>query len=362
MANHLKMGQTVEIRQDKITGTYHYKTVVEAFENDVLYVYAPMSRGLPVLFAMNERVKLIYSDHDPETNMDQTYEFSAQVVDRERREKIVLVGLKKMGPIKKIQRRDFYRVSFVKDMSMSMDVENGETFHILTKDVSAGGVRCVTNKRLTMGDRVKVNLSLIDDQPLEIKGSVVGVELMPDSVMRYVVRVQFPHVTKASQEALIHQINHLQGEYLKKLAEQRYEHHLDGAMSHMDEERLHQIHEDNKFALRLGYLMALDWLMFLVFFMTVVYAKPVYSYPVAKFFNVLVNQPWNNQLLYLDMGVALVIIVLSMVGLMLDRLKFGQRRPPSKSLIFLLVFGILALLTLAVLFSTVLVLPTFPGY
>jgi hypothetical protein len=100
--------------------------------------------------------------------------------------------------------------------------------------------------------------------------------------------------------------------------------------------------------------MAIDWLSCFVVFILLMLARPVNEYPVARFFNLYNRAGWSADALYLAIGFSVFAIIISIIGVMIDRLRYDKRRPVNRTFVICGIFGLLAILVCVTLFATLL--------
>ncbi|RXV59911.1 hypothetical protein DWB64_13430 [Fusibacter sp. A1] len=348
-------GDTVELQLDKHDPSSKYRTVIESVEGDKVFeVFAPIHSGKVVLIGNGNIITVVFSQLNKATSRYEIFSFKARLESKENREGVALIKLLRISDFKKTQRRDFYRLNFVKEMELSTSLDGTGKIEVLSRDISAGGMRCVTTKRVKPGEKVIIHIVLVPKEPIDIIADVVSCDNMPDSMLRYDLRLRFNNLSKSQQTKLIRQINGVQAEYLKKLANKDYESHMEHILPNLSEEKLVRYNADVKFSIRLGYLMAINWILCFVIFILIVIARPVNEYPVARFFNIYTRTGWSPQALNVAIGVSVGTIILSILGLTIDRLRFAGRKPVNMTFVVCGSFALLAILICVTLYATVL--------
>ncbi len=128
--------------------------------------------------------------------------------------------IKRLSAFKKMQRRDFFRLEYVKDISLNYEVgpSKFENIMILSKDLSAGGMRAIAPKLIKAKTKIILFLD-IGEEILEIKGKIVRVEKIVDSLKNYDIRIQFEYNKKSDISKLTQYVLRVQATYIRKMAQ-----------------------------------------------------------------------------------------------------------------------------------------------
>jgi c-di-GMP-binding flagellar brake protein YcgR len=90
------------------------------------------------------------------------------------------------------QRREFFRVMVRLPVSCAAVGRDGRTSLMVVRsvDLSAGGVKVVTEHELVAGHRVRVVFRVDDDTTARLDATVVRVERLPDGAFRYAIEFE----------------------------------------------------------------------------------------------------------------------------------------------------------------------------
>jgi len=90
------------------------------------------------------------------------------------------------------QRREFFRVMVRLPVSCAAVGRDGRTSLMVVRsvDLSAGGVKVVTEHELVVGHRVRVVFRVDDDTTARLDATVVRVERLPDGAFRYAIEFE----------------------------------------------------------------------------------------------------------------------------------------------------------------------------
>ncbi|MDK2836543.1 MAG: hypothetical protein PWP21_1320, partial [Thermosediminibacterales bacterium] len=172
MLKKLKIGTKAEIYIGDEKNMKNYATQVEDIIGDIIILSAPLEKGRIVSVAKGTGIKVSF------VKSETVFCFKARVL-RLIRKKLPLLLVKKEGQVKKIQRRDFYRLKTLIPIKYKL-IENDasdnmaeDIFGGIVKDISGGGILMLTEKKLKENDIILIQLNLGDCGKYQIKGRVV---------------------------------------------------------------------------------------------------------------------------------------------------------------------------------------------
>lgn len=147
-----------------------YKSSVQDVTEDYVGVSIPVRRGEYIALTINELVDVIYYEEK------QVYKFHSKVVGR-KRDGIPMILLAPPSDILKVQRREFFRIDLTENIKyLKVDNEiTEEQFDLLIKDsekyddailldLSAGGIKINTKNELKNGDKIIVQMPLLQEK------------------------------------------------------------------------------------------------------------------------------------------------------------------------------------------------------
>ena len=108
---------------------------------------------------------------------------------------------------KKLQRRDFFRFTCVMDMKFSA-IHNSEhtlLHNAIIKDISAGGIRFITNTNLSLEQLIKCTI-MLNDTTVMVTGKVLEKQYISETIMKFQYRVLFLDVPRNIQDTIMHYI------------------------------------------------------------------------------------------------------------------------------------------------------------
>ncbi len=182
-----------------------FKSNVEDVKNGIVEASMPSLSGRLVPFPAGMIVRLSAVDKMS------LYVFYGVVIENEEEDGIPVTFFKIRGKIRRVQRRRFLRIKFVSNGMLEMS-ETGEKSPFTSLDISAGGMKIVTEARLNSDMIVRINFEF--EEGLEFKNqeakvvreikeienekdllsyglSFFGVPLsMQDKIMRFIFKLE----------------------------------------------------------------------------------------------------------------------------------------------------------------------------
>ncbi|TZE83334.1 flagellar brake protein [Calorimonas adulescens] len=161
MANNLELGQNIELIFDGKS----YKSKIENIIDDQTYVVGvPIIHHSYVFIPLNESVKLRYIAKDC------IYQFDGKVV-KKSVDPVYTITIAQIGPFERIQRRENFRLEV--SIKANFKIKDDETMYEgIIKDISGGGVKLATNKRLNINDEVLIEFTLPGSVNFSLNGVV----------------------------------------------------------------------------------------------------------------------------------------------------------------------------------------------
>lgn len=206
-----------KIQMDYIDRKGHLQSfnsqVVEVHDNDLLDVLVPMNRYGDVFLELDTLVKLIVQKDGA------VYEFRA-VLTEKLFGKVVVLRLKVLSEVNKIQRRNYYRLKLMRDIEVRVvyDIKErkyGEKFKCILHDLSAGGLQFSSNMQLEENSLLEFPLDL-NGKKLIVFGIVVRRTLVADSKMRYLYGVKYDRMSEFERNEINRFIFEEQRRLIKK--------------------------------------------------------------------------------------------------------------------------------------------------
>ncbi len=292
----MSSGSLVTIEYERERDDFiEFSTIVEANYEDAEYlILAPMYHGRVYLFKESDIINVICT-YITEDDRYETYSFKAKPIERIKKNDMAYLKIKRLSAFKKMQRRDFFRLEYVKDISLNYEVgpSKFENIMILSKDLSAGGMRAIAPKLIKAKTKIILFLD-IGEEILEIKGKIVRVEKIVDSLKNYDIRIQFEYNKKSDISKLTQYVLRVQATYIRKMAQSdnKDRPNLEYSSSTYRERRI-QRDWINKW---LDLSVVAMWFLFLIVSFNFLMAKPPWKFGVQNL-GYAIRTTWDVELI-----------------------------------------------------------------
>ncbi len=328
------------------------KTLVEeSYQDDSLLVHAPIKMGKIVILQPEQTVSVLFSQYDESHDRYEVFRFKAVVESRQLIDEIAMLKIRKIGEAEKVQRRDFFRLNYVKEMKVILN-ESTEQITALSKDLSLGGMRFITNYALKKDEQIICLINFEEIESISVSAAVLDSRLLNAATSQYEVRVKFIKLSREVKKIIVKNINELQAKYLKKQFNEQHEQQIEAVMPPLNVEKMEQYQTDQKFDIRLGYLKSIIWLLLIILATTLLFARPSSAYLITKMLRMPFRYRWNRLLLDISAALSGATLLLSAVGLYISFKHYGERRKSDNTLIYSVVFSIIAMFTVFYILKT----------
>ena len=210
-SNYPKIWQNVKLVKTKITGEMeeYASKIVGIEENDIFLLETPIKQTQLVLLINGSVVNMIYM-HE---NLGM-YSVDLEVVEKIRDDNnIPLVRAKKVSDIRKIQRRNFFRL--LTSMDIAVRKINGVVLEdTKTVDISGGGIRLLSKQDFDINDIVRLDFQL-ESKEFSVDAKVVKIDYT-DVRGAKEVSLQFIDILEKDRNEIIRFIFDKQREGIKK--------------------------------------------------------------------------------------------------------------------------------------------------
>jgi hypothetical protein len=194
---------------------------------------------------------------------------------------------------------------------------------LTTKDISGGGMRALSHKKLARGSRTIIYLD-IGSKVLKIKGKIRTVDKVADSLNKYEIRIEFSNNEKAVISDLVKFIQKVQAGYLKKLANSKHEERMDrfgGSIYYENDKRNYK----DWLTQFLDFSVVLIWFLSFVIFANFLLARPEWRFGIQKFWGYEVRNTWDKFILYRNMNLFIAVFIISSVSLFLNMFRMKRK-------------------------------------
>lgn len=199
----LKTGALVELEYKGEDGsTAKLKTLIDfPYTKGHFTIYAPIIKGAVFTMRDNDSIAVLFmTDNADKTDKD-IYKINCRVEQRGHTSGIAVYKLSTQSNPEKVQRRGAFRLPIVKDFTMVLG-DDHRLVHLTTTNISGTGLKSIVTEKLEKGTSVVFNLDT-DLEIVQIPSTIVLCNLLPESLNKYDLRLQFT----LDREALAQKLN-----------------------------------------------------------------------------------------------------------------------------------------------------------
>lgn len=345
----LKPGQVVELELAKSEHeVMQFRTLVEERRSDSVFILlAPMYKSMPYPFHSLDEVDVIFTVHD-EDHRPHVFSFRARTEERLRRGDLTYLRIVRLSEVRKLQRRGFYRLNYVADMTLHLLNEAGEPAdepqEITTRDISAGGLRGIVSTPLESGAEVLVHVTL-EEEAFSVRGRVVSAGRMEGSHLRNEVRIEFVGLSNRETGHLIQTINRVQSEYIRRMAGTALEDRL--ALYGHDELLFTERRKSRDWVLRwLDWSVVITWLMTFLIIVNFLRAMPERANIIDYYYGYPLRLEWDMTIIQGNIYLLLALFVLTSGSIVLNATRMKREGDHYRST--LIVMAVLCLVMLLI--------------
>ncbi len=224
--------QLKKIKANNLEGnreSVYTSQLLDFLEEDKAYIAMPIEKGQIIPLSVDEKYKLTFY-----TNKG-LYSCNATIINRFKTDKLHVLTVLFTSGLDKIQRREYYRLDCLLDITYNVisekeisirdriknpNMKDEERALLLIElenikineidgtviDLSGGGARFVSNSPLNKNDQViiRMNLNLSNSiKKLDVKGIIVNSTKMINRVGYYEHRISFKDILKEEREIII---------------------------------------------------------------------------------------------------------------------------------------------------------------
>lgn len=194
-----KEKQRVELHIGTDKGVLNLSTHIEHVTDEGKYIVAaPFYRGHLYPFLSREHAEM-------HAIVDTIGVISCDVLVEKKLKNgsIVLLLLERISEVERTQRRRHYRLPTLLDADVELDGRpEFSTFHAITKDISAGGIKLITPEKLFAKEHVRLKVDL-DGEVLNLHSKVLeSVALTPEE-LRFETRFAFDDLNVNEERVIV---------------------------------------------------------------------------------------------------------------------------------------------------------------
>jgi len=213
----LKSGSLVEINvtndQNKLI---KLKTIVENVVSlDEMVLLAPVHQGVNYPLRTNQSFSLIMVNKHTELDQYDIYSCTCKIVERMQVNKISTIRIKRTGDINQVQRRDYFRLPLIKNMTILYD---NRIYGMLSKDLSGNGFKGYVDLKLPADSEGVLQLDT-GEEKLSLRFKVIDCLQDPEHSRRYELRASFLQIKGSQRSKLLKYIYAKQSEGIRKQIE-----------------------------------------------------------------------------------------------------------------------------------------------
>jgi len=310
----LKSTKAIEVSViDQKYGELNLHTLIDkgfSYDDNCFSIMAPRYNGKNYPLHHGETIDIFFV-----TTLNtekKVYSFKGNVVKKTREASLVEHVVQKSSEVEEIQRRDAFRLPITKNAIIYVD---GEELEVLSKNISATGIRFVINTKLYINSIVKVKLSFDDEFSITTEGKVIESKLQKDSQYKYDTRIMFIGLEISEKNKLINYIFSKQIEMLKKTPN-----------SDAADNIYHMIYGDYKekrnkedvIVKTINFFSIFSWVMFFLILVYFIKASPETSYGIGRFFNADYLNQWEQNSLNITLALSVFQVFITGLGLSLN--------------------------------------------
>ncbi|MCE5220738.1 MAG: PilZ domain-containing protein [Clostridium sp.] len=195
---NLKVNDKIEV----VTGEKIYKALIIDVQDDFLRINLPVNDGEYLMVHINEKIEMNSFLDD-----GRCFKFYSKVISRGKEGNIIYYKISKPFDIKKIQRRNFFRVSLFDTINYKIitDIDKKEFDSISYKeaymiDLSGGGLKIKVNDEIKKEDLLLIKIK-IKGHEIELKCNIVRIESTENKEKLY--GLKFLDITPVQTDIII---------------------------------------------------------------------------------------------------------------------------------------------------------------
>lgn len=184
-----------------LDGEVPYKSNLQDVAENYLLIDIPVNNGIYLTINDNDEIEAEYY-----VDGGSYYKFNCRVLGRTKEGKLNLYRLSKPYNIIKIQRRNFVRVDMVEYAFYKLQNDNKEETWKkgIILDLSGGGMKIKTEEKLSLRDRVTVNIFIGENEKVQVVGEAVRVE--KSKTNEYICGLTFKEISERIRDKIIQKV------------------------------------------------------------------------------------------------------------------------------------------------------------
>ncbi|WP_273325056.1 flagellar brake protein [Vallitalea guaymasensis] len=203
----LALGDKVEVSRLKFNTNETYKnekvyvSIIQDIndEEDEIIISAPVENGKIIPLEVGASYILsIYTKGG-------LYKCKSSVKNRYKKKELHLITMEVNSAMEKSQRRQYFRLECILSILFA-DINEDTWSEGLIVDISGGGLRFTSKKKMEAGSTLKCKLNLNSNSKvdtIELKGNVILSDIVDFETMKYETRIMFDDISNEDREKII---------------------------------------------------------------------------------------------------------------------------------------------------------------
>lgn len=208
----LHEGERIEIiiDNDKHQEVYVSK-IEEVIDRVTLIIASPISGKYFTYFSVGQEIKIVFFRDES------AYAFNARVIDRIKYNNSVSAVVNAISKTHKVQRRNYFRLGVMVDMTISYKVGyNSVIKHLDAVDISGGGIKIMSAEKISLGTDVQINMNIPGIKGSIINGRVVRCAPSIKNSSIYDIGIEFVDISANCRQKIIQYIFARQRKILRR--------------------------------------------------------------------------------------------------------------------------------------------------
>ncbi|SHJ43790.1 flagellar brake protein [Tepidibacter formicigenes] len=196
--NYFKVGDKLEIQ---VSDDYIDKDkslisqLLEIASEDEYFIAIPIHEGNLVPISIGSKILVYYS-----VDNKGIFYFTAKLMNR-KKNRVPYFMIKQLTETKTIQRRNYFRL----DVSIPVEIYNNENETITTgytKDLSGGGLKLISDKKLEDNENVLCRIT-IEGKELEMKVQVIRTKIYEKNIKQFEIGIKFLEIEEKDRNYIV---------------------------------------------------------------------------------------------------------------------------------------------------------------
>ena len=212
----INIGDKLQVKAiDKRNNNSYVSQISDIKDGDIIEILFPIYKNNIVYFLDGERLELILYKQEAIFEL-------LTIVEGKIFGNIPTLRLKVVSELKRIQRRNFYRLKIVKPIKYRIiDILDNSDKTIkyhegILLDVSEGGIMFYSKKEMEIKDLLELEIKLDTNSKMILKGTIVRKQYNTEKSFLYEYGVRFEEISKADKDILMKFIFQEQRKQLQK--------------------------------------------------------------------------------------------------------------------------------------------------